>query len=339
MTVYSSEFYELLQYGCHQSAILYTFMFADSMKNNNERDYLDLHPDGTISYLDANKSNPYRDNFSCPGRVSGRPARIARSLIPQCLLPMFDDTDFEEFANVVKTYLGRNHGTFRMIPAADIPYWYHNDRLNRNLNTGSLGQSCMRHDHCQEYLKFYTTLGEAVSLLILTNDTNALLGRALVWKATNGNTYMDRAYGTEATVRMFHDYARSQGWWKKTDDTYSTPRNYTDPEGNRRSSTFRVRIPTLSTTFPYLDTLKYLDFSRRTISNSRNNAHLILDDTGGGYSPTDRYYHDVLGYANTRDEILRLIWNKYDPTTTLPLELSTTDDENEGAYDDDDDDV
>jgi hypothetical protein len=321
----SSEFSRLITYGSDKSAILYVFACAHRIRLKDNKGYLDIHPDGSLSYMDPANISPYvyQDAYNSTKRVNGRPARIIRSLLPDWLLPLFDDSDFEQFADTIKAFLGRSQGTFRLVPAADIPDWYHENRIPNDIPTGTLAASCMRHYHAQDYLNFYTTLGESVSLLVFATPDDNLLGRALVWRDNSGVSYMDRAYGTQPTIQLFHDYARQSGWWKKTDDSYSRPRDYTDPNGNSTLKTIRIPVDTWPELgFPYMDTMKFLNLERHVLSNSSRDAHLRLEDIDGGFDTLDRFHqltvpdHARLG----RREKAQLIWatRPSQPTLNLP---------------------
>jgi hypothetical protein len=59
---------------------------------------------------------------------------------------------------------------------------------------GTLHNSCMTDKY--DYLKLYTENSDKISLAIFYNNENKICGRALIWKADNGNTYFDRVYYT-----------------------------------------------------------------------------------------------------------------------------------------------
>lgn len=71
----------------------------------------------------------------------------------------------------------------------------------------------MRHGY--DYFDIYIQNPKVCSLMILKSDvdTEKIIGRALVWKLSNGNTYMDRIYTHfDSDVNLFRNYAKQNGW-------------------------------------------------------------------------------------------------------------------------------
>jgi hypothetical protein len=319
MTDWSRDFSSLIRYGQDRSIILRTLAATRRVTLKDGNDYLSVHDeDGTISYTPANKQSRdyYANNYTVAGRVAGKPARIMRSLLPDYLVELLDDTDFEQLADVTKAYASRNAVTLELVPAADIPYWYHENQYDWNRNLETLGSSCMRHDHCQPYLELYANLGASLQMLIALSGDGKLVGRALVWHAPNGNTYMDRAYGDGPTRTKFHTYAREQGWWKKTHDTYDRKRTYTDPNGEVQNHTIRIPLAHLPDYFPYMDTMAYLNCQKHTLSNSTTGAHAELNDTGGRASTRQPFYDELPNHYDGLMAGLHDIWDRY---PALPL--------------------
>ena len=67
-------------------------------------------------------------------------------------------------------------------------------RTNYCEGRGTLHNSCMTDKH--SYLKIYTDNPEKISLAIFYDNDDKVCGRALIWKADDGNTYYDRIYYT-----------------------------------------------------------------------------------------------------------------------------------------------
>ena len=85
----------------------------------------------------------------------------------------------------------------------------------------------MRHDRCDEYLKFYKINQDKIKLLILKdpNDNTKLLGRAIVWKINEldgkiveDRYFMDRIYYMkEYYINSFINYAKEKNGYIKQD--------------------------------------------------------------------------------------------------------------------------
>jgi hypothetical protein len=325
MAHFSDSFYELINDSSNQSIIL-RWLQHSAIALRDKHDFLDLDPDGNVSYLPVTKQQRLVNNYTAPGRRKGRPAKIIRSILPDYALDLFTDTDFECLANAIKTHALNRTGSFQLLPASDIPWAYHEDNY-ATVNIGTLDQSCMRHDECQDYLDFYTILADHLRILVYVNGNNQILGRALVWTPPNSDiSYVDRAYGSDAVRLSFHRYAKAQGWWKKTYDSYSHDRTFTTPSGeNQGDVSITIPVPHLPEySFPYADTLKYLNCKKRTLSNRSLGAHVILDNTEGDASVRDPYYGEPTIDPYDRTPIidrLQTIWDHYLVPETLPLDI------------------
>ena len=135
------------------------------------------------------------------------------------IAPHLNDKDIEDFVNQYKSlYKTRNNPKFDFIKGDDIKKWY--DQCNYlhssdedKQGLGSLGKSCMRYGF--DYFDIYIKNPEVCSLMILKSDTDndKIIGRALIWKLSNGNTYMDRIYTHfDSDVNLFRNYAKQNGW-------------------------------------------------------------------------------------------------------------------------------
>lgn len=91
---------------------------------------------------------------------------------------------------------------FRIVKGKDINFWYLEENYFSDPNTRSeLMGSCMRYKHLNSRMDLYSTNPDLVSMMIHTIDVKVgdkiekkLLARALVWKTTDGGTYVDRIY-------------------------------------------------------------------------------------------------------------------------------------------------
>lgn len=258
-------FYTMLEYSREKSAISNVLLtHRHAMRLQNGADFLKLKDDGRISYLrDAfKKVGHWGDGFNANGRTVGRPARIMRSLLPEALVHIFGDQDFEEFADAIKAFISRYDGTFELVGADQIHHWYHEDHYEWSVDTGTLANSCLRYDSRQPLLDFFTyNVPSRVKLLIYRTPNDTILGRALVWTTDEGLTFMDRIYGTAATQQKFKTYAEEQGWWYRGEQSYRNATYLVSPDGNREHVTLRITMdakPPRWDEFPYLDTFKFM---------------------------------------------------------------------------------
>jgi hypothetical protein len=108
----------------------------------------------------------------------------------------FSAADVEKFVNAYTSLVlfKRNAlNYFEIVEGEDIRFWYNQN--NYDSDGGQLGASCMRLQSCQRYLDIYVENPEVCKLLIFKNlAKDKILGRAILWTATNGKKYMDRIY-------------------------------------------------------------------------------------------------------------------------------------------------
>jgi len=107
--------------------------------------------------------------------------------------------DIEQFVNYYKSKTIVK-GEFSVVKGEEIREWYHYSTYQDG--SGSLNNSCMKYDQCGKYFGIYTDNPE-VSMIVLVNDEDKLVGRALLWN----NRYMDRVYGSDDTIVAFHNFA------------------------------------------------------------------------------------------------------------------------------------
>ena len=204
------------------------------------------------------------------------------------LLEDISDANIEQYVNKLKAKYVITE-TFSVVSGESIREWYHGRRYAHN--TGSLEQSCMRHERCQDFLDIY--VHNDINMLILTDQNGNLTGRALLWprKLWNKNyfdncdVFMDRIYGNDRVIQKFKDYANAQGWARKSEQTYN---NTVGVYFNGEIFTKRMRMNLDDVTFneyPYMDTFNRLDDS--CLKNHGEGT--VLDSTEGGYSEPYAY--------------------------------------------------
>jgi hypothetical protein len=174
------------------------------------------------------------------------------------------ESDIEEFVNNVVGYLkSRMIGDsyeIQEVKGEQIRFWY--DQENYQKGHSQLNQSCMASKECQPYFDIYCENPDKVSLLILLNNDDELVARALKWKLDDGNCLIDRSYTTlDSDMLIFFNFAKEKGYYhhykkelylagEKTRDVLTVTLENTDFEY-----------------YPCLDTLKYFNKKRKTISN------------------------------------------------------------------------
>ena len=111
----------------------------------------------------------------------------------------------------------------KLVSGEAVRFWY--NRKSYVTGGGSLNSSCMSGPEKGPEMQMFVDNPDIVQLLILTNDENKLLGRALVWKLEKpeGRYFMDYVYVRyENDSRIFKEFAKER--------KYITPNEYDQTE-------------------------------------------------------------------------------------------------------------
>ena len=330
MVHFHSTFIELLRYTAERSAVFSILNHLPSGVDDVKGDFFALESNGQISYLPkGQKVGPWEDEYSSSRRRSGRPAATLRRVLPPEVVDLLHEADFEAAADTIKAYFKRGEGELRLCPASDIQHWYDGANYADDEVIGTLARSCMRYDECQPLMKFYEQFGDQLQLLALVNPDNQLLGRALVW-TIGDRVFMDRVYGTQPTVRLFHDHAEAHGWHRRYVNSHTDAELWLAPgAGNATTIQLSVTMTEFPQDgFPYLDTFKYLNLTTGELTNvEHSEAHVYLGTTTGQPHPINGHDHGLharghrtwLGWAES-------IWNARDtvvePTAEATVEAT-----------------
>lgn len=227
----------------------------------------------------------------------------------------FKDHEIGEFVEKYKAVDLFNKDKFELVNGDDIIYWYNEKRYISG--DGPLNESCMRHDRCADYLKFYAKNKDKVSLLILkdNDDDNKIIGRALVWnidtldyKEVENMKFMDRIYYTKEYIKeLFITYATNESWLYKKNQNMDIDTPLINSITKEEHRFIAVKDIEDNEEYPYMDTLKYLDGDVLT-----NNIKMIdykenakkLEDTYGEYASVGfyiEYYDEYIDVENNDD--------------------------------------
>jgi hypothetical protein len=211
------------------------------------------------------------------------------------LFDNFTDEAINRFSNAYKAEISALYiyDSFKIIIGEDIRKWY--SEKNYAPVGGNLNQSCMRHDNCQSFFDIYCNNPEKCGLLILTDENNKLLGRALVWKnlrKPTDKTFMDRIYTVkQSDEELFKKYAIEKGWIYK----YSqSPHDLTYVEnGQRIQKSVAIQVkPEKYKKYPYMDTFKYYNPGTGRLGSDLGNPtdrgkRIKLEAADGAYQGVD----------------------------------------------------
>lgn len=234
----------------------------------------------------------------------------------------------EDFVNKYKSL--RKPGEFELVSGDDIVKYYNQDMYEST--EGTLGNSCMKYDKCGRFVKFYAVNSDVVSLLIMKSrdDSEQIIGRALVWNLDipEDRMFMDRIYTkNQFDEESFKEYAKEKGWLYKYNQNMDEDEYIVDPTtGEKERILLVVTSMENSPTelYPYLDTLKYYDYTDYVLSNQEDyidNDYYKLEGTqGSDYTSTHTYeqliemYKDMVRNSITEYAQMypNVFWNNID---------------------------
>ena len=197
------------------------------------------------------------------------------------------DKDLEVFVNQWKATIDKMNDRFQyfdVVNGEDIGHWYHN--RNYYARSGTLGSSCMS-AVSERYFDIYMSNTDVCKLIILRSieDDTKIMGRALLWTLSDGKQFVDRIYTiNDSDVQLFRDYAKENGWYAKYYNGSSDSSRAFDPQTSQMvdlgTITVKIREGEYKG-YPYLDTLKYFNPNKGTLSTQNTRDCYILESTDG----------------------------------------------------------
>lgn len=187
-----------------------------------------------------------------------------------------DDKLVELFVNnfkaVAKRSLDKNlYDKIKIVSGKEIKKWYLSN--NYSIIKGSLGNSCMRYEKCQDFFDVYIQNPEFCQLIIYQETSPDKIDmRALLWTLPNGSKYMDRIYATcDSDAIILMNYAKENGW-----------RYYDENSVNDDfHSNMYIETAEIYDMYPYMDTFKYLDTdSKRYYTYYKRNCYELENQDG-----------------------------------------------------------
>ena len=202
--------------------------------------------------------------------------------------------DLESFQNMFTTLVEENSKIIKEVQGEDVRKFY--NRNNHFLDTGTLRGSCMADPEKQPYLVMYSLNPKNVTMLVLFPEDvrDKIIGRALLWNLPDGRKFMDRIYTSkDADEYMFIEYAKANGYYYKTSQTYGWDHEIIDGKnGNRVKLDIQIEFDDTSfEQYPYLDTLQFFNHEKNILTNNKQLTRVegeegqwkLLTHTSGGY--------------------------------------------------------
>jgi hypothetical protein len=245
-----------------------------------------------VSFLQNNKVpsdwNSWDDSVQAlPYEVSGRSEmKIGRVIkyLSDLLGSKITGKELEEFVNIYKSTDVDEYIKFKLVKGMDITRYYSSSKYYSS--SGSLGNSCMSEESNKTF-KIYSKNEDKVQLLIYVDNNDEIHGRALVWKLDKSpceaKYFMDRVYTNNgATEIKFKKFAEENNFlYKKIMDSHKDTAvnfiyNKKDVNG-----IIEIKLEGDFKSYPYLDTLVFLNKKKNMLSNISSKKCWILQDISG----------------------------------------------------------
>ena len=260
-----------------------------------------------FSYLPKGKPHVVNDSgrWAREGRQEMKPGKIARKILHEedeirdefYHKITLTDKDFEQFGNMVRSYIGINGDedgegrtlSIEVLSGEDIRKGYHENNYSELADSGSnLWGSCMRYGSCQDYFDIYVE--NNIKMLVAKDMFGKIVGRALLWECTNGRKAMDTIYSPDRVRQVFVKWAIDNDYYYKSQQ--SCHHHEFDMYAGARCSDWEAVVKLSDADFseyPYMDTMMYLNQGDKLLSNRDDDYTHTLRCTDGGYDENGVY--------------------------------------------------
>ncbi len=241
-----------------------------------------------ISYLTKERQEQVTDFWDSKRRFMIKPGAFVRKVFKN-----FSDKEIEKFSSLFRNQQAKNMFNFKIVKGEQILKYYSQESYLRE--TSSLGSSCMKYDECQDWFGIYTQNMDIISLLVLVDDRDNLIGRSLLWK-TPDYKIMDRIYtiDDENFSHFFKKWADEMGYLYKREQKWNNTMSF-ESAGIRKDLKIGIQLDSVSfETYPYLDTFKFLCLDNKTLYNYiPNNSVITISSADGSWKSSKFLALDV----------------------------------------------
>jgi len=262
---------------------------------DNPVNYVSISTDdkSKISYLteDRKKDISEVDYWTSSRRFQTKPGSFIGKVFKN-----ISGKEIEKFSNLFRSQSSKEKFTFNVVKGEKIRSYY--DYESYADNSGSLGASCMKHEHCMEYLNMYVDNVNHINMLVMLNDDGGLMGRALLWKFES-HKIMDRIYtiNDDYLSYYFKQWATSNGYLYKSEQNWCNTLNFEQIGCKKQELKLSVKLEfTTYKYYPYLDTFKFIDIKNEVLYNYQPedvNFKTLCASDGTKYSKDYLNFDDI----------------------------------------------
>lgn len=229
----------------------------DMIDNRNHIDTESDLKDITVIYT---SDKPDEINYKRRNRELNTSDRMKIGKFVKKINNKYDATDIEKFVTLYKSIYLEKEAEPIIVSGEDLRKSF----LIKNVaaEVGDYATNCMRYESTQRFLDILVENPDKISAVVLINEENKILSRALLWKTDDGSIVMDRVYAVDpGWKRVLHNWANKQGYYYRAkDDTKPFNSDIFIHKGNQVVKEFSIKLQKINfDTYPYLDTFFYLD--------------------------------------------------------------------------------
>jgi len=231
------------------------------------------------------------DFYNPKMRYHCKPAKLIETLFPG----KYTNVEKEKFTDLFKNEMRKENNIDNLVieffSGEDIRKKYHEKSYSKGYNDegsqNGLINSCMKHDRCQEYLDIYCKNVAMVELAVL-HEMDEVVARCICWypdgkDKKDGRKWFDRIYAVNDTIKR-----DVQAELEKLGYFNISPKNCIPYEGSEK---FTITLPHVEfDSYPYVDTLYYLNTTKKTLSNVYNGGEYELLFTDGAREEEEEEY-------------------------------------------------
>ena len=189
--------------------------------------------------------------------------RIIRKLLHKNNLEV-GDKDIEIFVNYWKSFfMNPEDVKFRIVSEEEIRKWYFKGNYHPLSKKSPLYKSCMAKGECQKYFDIYCQNPEVCQMIIMLDEEDKLMARALIWTTKEGKKIVDRIY------YMNPHLEKHLIKWIKEVEPEALIYNEDFFAGNAPKGTLIQLKKWKFKKYPYLDTFSILNWQTGELSSDR----------------------------------------------------------------------
>lgn len=308
----SDELRDILQKFEHKSLVAKLLLKSRHSKQDLAEDF--------VNYISVSKTDASKISYLTQDRMSKLEPEVYWSTSRRFIAKpgafvgkLFKDIpakEIELFSNIFRLQTEQNTFQFRIASGEQIKRWYYYESYQSQYS--SLGNSCMKHDNCQDYLKIYVENPEICKLLILTDLSDRLIGRALLWDVSD-EKIMDRIYtvNDDKYQHQFKQWADKNGYWYKTEQRWNNCLWF-ESNGKIEVKKINFELPNYEEGcyLPYMDTFKFANIKTGKFYNdlpeSNRNIRTLIASDGGFYEWNALAKDDFTQIYHHKNEIAQL---------------------------------